>query len=160
MKKLFIAALFASQAALAFASDASNCSANGGTFMTGTVVKNPWFQYGSQQIDGIWLDHTHVSIRSDYDGYVYDVAMDNVYAYDYQENMTWIPPSLAALTVGTRLELCGKMYSTGNGIHWVHNNCNATPTTSDPDGWTKKIDSYGNVGYNREGSQAYCYLWN
>ena len=105
------------------------------------------------------LSHTHVKVQSDQDGQYYDVAMDNVYASDYVLNARSMPRSLASIQVGDSLELCGKFYTSGYGIHWVHDNCGVTPDGSHPDGWVKEIDSNGNTGDNLEASQAYCYLW-
>jgi hypothetical protein len=144
----------------AFATEQTTCSTNKGTFLTGNVTTGPKFQAASQTISGVQVSHTIMYIKADQDGRSYQVAMDNVYASDYVKNSTSVPPSLAALTVGTRVELCGEKYSDGSGIHWVHNNCNATPTTTAPNGWVKKISSTGTIGTNLERSQTYCYLWN
>jgi hypothetical protein len=144
----------------AFATEQTTCSTNKGAFLTGSVTTGPKFQAASQTISGVQVSHTIMYIKADQDGRSYQVAMDNVYASDYVKNSTSVPPSLAALTVGTRVELCGEKYSDGSGIHWVHNNCNATPTTSAPNGWVKKISSTGTIGTNLERSQTYCYLWN
>jgi len=111
-------------------------------------------------IDGIRQSHTIISMRADQDGKSYQVAMDNVYAADYVRNSTSIPASLAALKAGTKVEVCGEKYSDGTGIHWVHSNCGATPTTTAPNGWVKQIAASGTIGTNLERSQAYCYLWN
>ena len=116
--------------------------------------------YESQTLSGVQLSHTVLYMKADQDGKYYQVAMDNVYATDYVKNSTSMPASLAALKAGTRIEVCGEKYSDGSGIHWVHNNCGDTPSTSAPNGWTKTIASSGSVSANLERSTNYCYLWN
>lgn len=144
----------------AHASEQSTCSANKGAFLTGTVTSGPKFASGSS-ISGVETSHTHVNLKADQDGKTYDVAMDNVYAVDYVKNAKAVPASLAAIKVGSRLEVCGEKYSGGTvGIHWVHSNCGATPTATAPNGWVKQIAASGSVGANLERSQTYCYLWN
>lgn len=163
MKRLLLSLaslLLLSQGVCAQASEQTTCSANKGTFLTGTVTTGPRFQSASQTIDGIKLSHTIIYLRADQDGRSYQVAMDNVYAVDYVRNSTSIPASLAALKAGTRVEVCGEKYSDGSGIHWVHSNCGATPTVTAPNGWVKQIATSGTIGANLERSQAYCYLWN
>lgn len=164
MKKFalsFVALVVLTQGACAFASEQSTCTTtNKGTFLSGTVTTGPRFQAASQTIDGVKLSHTIIYMRADQDGRSYQVAMDNVYAVDYVQNSTSIPASLAALKAGTKVEVCGKKYSDGSGIHWVHSNCGATPTTSAPNGFIKQISSTGAIGANLERSEAYCYLWN
>jgi hypothetical protein len=160
LNKAFIALFLLSQSLSAMASEQTTCQAADGAFLTGTVTSAPKFATGSY-IQGVQTSHTHVNLKADQDGKTYDVAMDNVFAVDYVKNSTAVPKSLAAITVGSRLEVCGLKYTSGTtGIHWVHNNCNATPTTSAPNGWTKQISSTGVVGTNLERSQTYCYLWN
>ena len=144
----------------ASASEQSSCTANKGAFLTGTVTSGPKFASGSS-IDGVETSHTHVNLKADQDGKTYDVAMDNVYAVDYVKNAKSVPASLAAIKVGSRLEVCGEKYTSGTtGIHWVHSNCGATPATTAPNGWVKQISSSGAIGSNLERSQTYCYLWN
>ena len=155
-----VSLLLLSQGACAYASEQSTCTANKGAFLTGTVTTGPRFQSASQTIDGIKLSHTIIYMRADQDGKSYQVAMDNVYAVDYVQNSTSIPASLAALKAGTKVEVCGEKYSDGTGIHWVHSNCGATPTTTAPNGWVKQIATSGTIGANLERSQSYCYLWN
>jgi hypothetical protein len=155
-----VSLLLLSQGACACASEQSTCTANKGALLTGTVTTGPRFQSASQAIDGIKLSHTIIYMRADQDSKSYQVAMDNVYAVDYVQNATSIPASLAALKAGTRVEVCGEKYSDGTGIHWVHSNCGATPTTTAPNGWVKPISTGGTIGLNLERSQNYCYLWN
>lgn len=159
MKISILALALLSLSAVASASEQSACTAAGGSFLTGTVTSAPKFAAATQTIQGVQLSHTHVNLRGDKDGRTYDVAMDNVYAYDYVLNSSRIPKSLAAIKVGDHLELCGALYTSGVGIHWVHSNCGATPSRSAPNGWVKEMSSSGSVGSNLEGSQSYCYLW-
>ncbi len=158
MKKIILALLVLSQSMFAYASEMSNCTANKGTYMTGTVTSAPRFNLGNTYIKGVRLTHTRLYLRSDQDGRSYDVAMDNLFAVDYVKNATSMPPSLANIKIGNRLSLCGKKYSDGTGIHWVHTNCGDVPTLSKPNGSVKLISSTG-VGLNLERSQNYCYLW-
>ncbi|WP_426211524.1 hypothetical protein [Massilia sp. TWP1-3-3] len=159
MKKSLIVLLLSLPALSASASEQSMCTANGGSFITGTVTSAPRYASGSS-INGVMLSHTRLYLRADQDGKSYDVAMDNVYAVDYIKNAQAMPASLAAIRVNERLELCGATYTSGTGIHWVHSNCNATPTRTKPNGWVKHLASDGTPGINLERSQNYCYLWN
>ena len=159
LKKSLIALLFSLPALSATASEQSSCAANGGSFLTGTVTSAPRYASGSS-IKGVMLSHTRLYLRADQDGKSYDVAMDNVYATDYVKNSHTMPASLAAIRVNDRLELCGATYTSGTGIHWVHSNCNATPTTAKPNGWVKHLGANSTPGANLERSQNYCYLWN
>ena len=143
----------------AMASEQTMCSANGGAFITGTVTSAPRYASGSS-INGVMLSHTRLYLRADQDGKSYDVAMDNVYATDYIRNAQAMPASLASIRVNDRLELCGATYTSGTGIHWVHSNCNAVPTSTKPNGWVKHLAASGAAGINLERSQNYCYLWN
>ena len=160
MKNALIATLLLGLAAAASATEQSSCSAAKGAFLTGTVTTAPKFAAATQTIQGVQLSHTHLSLRADQDGKVYDVAMDNVFATDYVKNAKTVPASLAAIKVNDRLELCGAKYTSGVGIHWVHTNCGDVPTTSAPNGWVKRFSASGSVGSNVERSQTYCYLWN
>jgi hypothetical protein len=148
--------LFSPVAALA--NEQSACEASAGAFLTGTVQSAPRFATGAA-VRGVRTSHTHVSLVADQDGKTYDVAMDNVFAADYVKNSDAVPGSLGAIQVGSRLELCGAKYTSGTGMHWVHNNCNATPSARAPNGWVKHIAANGAVGDNLESNQTYCYLW-
>lgn len=160
MRIVLVTLFLLSQSLCALASEQTTCTANKGAFLTGSVTTSPKFQAATQTIQGVQISHTIMYIKADQDSKSYQVAMDNVYAVDYVKNSTSIPPSLAALKAGTRVELCGQKYSDGSGIHWVHSNCGATPTTSAPNGWVKTISTSGTIGANLERSQTYCYLWN
>lgn len=159
MKKLIIALFLLCPSLAALASELTNCTANKGAYLTGTVTTAPKFHTSSTVIDGIRLTHTRLYLRADQDGKTYDVAMGNIYAVDYVRNSTSMPPSLAAIKVNDRLSLCGVKYTSGTGIHWVHTNCGDVPTTSKPNGSVKKISSTGSVGLNLERGQNYCYIW-
>lgn len=160
MKK-FLSVLFLMVPSLyATASDQSACSAAGGAYLTGIVATAPKFASASTTLQGVKLSHTHVTVKSDQNGKLYDVAMDNVYAVDYVKNANSIPKSLAAIKIGDHLELCGQLYTSGGlGIHWVHDNCNVPPTSSTPNGWVEELAANGTAGVNLERSTAYCYLW-
>ncbi|MDC8756016.1 hypothetical protein [Janthinobacterium fluminis] len=160
MNKLIIALYLMSQTMYAVADGRSDCDAAAGEFLSASVVSAPKFARAKQTIKGIKLSHTHINVRPDGDSRVYDVAMSNVYARDYVRNANNIPKSLAALRTGDKLELCGKLYTSGLGIHWVHSNCNITPDAEHPDGSVKKVLADGSTGENLQSSQAYCYLWN
>jgi hypothetical protein len=158
LNKSLVALFLLSQSMYVFASEQSACTAADGALLTGTITSAPKFASGSS-LKGIMLSHTHVSLRADQDSKVYDVAMDNVFALDYVKNANSMPKSLASMKVNDRIEVCGAKYTSGVGIHWVHNNCNAAPSTSAPNGWVKKLAG-STVGPNLESNQAYCYLWN
>ncbi len=160
MKNSLFALLMVSASLSTSATEQDLCTAARGVLLTGTVTSAPKFASASSTIQGVKLSHTHVRLVADQDGKNYDVAIDNVFAADYVKNANAIPPSLAAIKVNDRLELCGEKYTSGVGIHWVHTNCGATPSTTAPDGWVKHISTSGGIGSNLERSQTYCYLWN
>lgn len=159
LKKSIVALLLICPSIIAFASEQTTCTANKGTYLTGVVTSAPRFASSSTTIQGIQLTHTRLNLRAT-DGKTYDVAMGNVYAVDYVRNSTAMPRSLEAIKVNDTLGLCGVKYTSGTGIHWVHNNCGAVPTTSKPNGWVKIHSPTGTIGLNLERSQNYCYLWN
>lgn len=159
MKKFLVVLFLMSQSIYAMADGQSDCDAAAGSYLTGSVVGGPTFASAKSYLKGIGLSHTHLKVQSDQDGQVYDVAIDNVYARDYVKNSRSIPRSLTSIQVGDQLELCGELYSSGLGIHWVHNNCNVTPDNAHPDGFIKEVAADGTEGDNLEASQAYCYLW-
>lgn len=159
MYKSIVALLVLSQSFVAFASEQTLCAANKGAYVTGVVTSAPRFATSSSTIQGIRLTHTRLNLRGT-DGKTYDVAMGNVYAVDYVRNATTMPKSLAAIKVNDTLGLCGVKYTSGTGIHWVHNNCGEVPTAAEPNGWVKIHAPTGAIGANLERSQNYCYLWN
>lgn len=142
----------------AFADHRADCSAAAGTYLTGTLVSAPSFQHGKSQ-RGIELSHTHLSLKADQDGRTYDVAIDNVFADGYDAAGSHVPAPLNTLRRNDRIEVCGQLYTSGIGIHWVHTNCGDTPTRAKPDGWLKKLYPDGSTSANFEGNTEYCYLW-
>ena len=151
--------LLSSMARADQAADATQCQQSAGSFLTGTVSNGPKFQSGKERRHGVWLSHTHVTLKAD-DGTSYDVAIDNVFAKGYRRNEADVPAPLDAIRTGDRLELCGQLYTGGDvGIHWVHTNCGDRPTSDKPDGWVRKLDADGNAGDNMESNQAFCGLW-
>lgn len=147
-----------------FAADSQACQNNGGTLFVATIVSNPVYKSGSSR-QGVELSHTHVSAvpigEQQSSANTYDIAMDNVFAsgYDSAEPNNQVPAPLTSLKVGQNVEFCGQPYSDGGGIHWVHTNCGDTPTTSEPNGSVRIINSSGSLGTNLENSTEYCSLW-
>lgn len=139
-----------------WASPVTNCTAAGGSYLSGTVIDGPFFARG-KRIQGIELSHTRLQLASDSDKHAYDLAIDNVYASDYQPDRQDVPYSLSMLVPGTRLAVCGTRFP--GGIHWVHSNCGVSPTAEKPDGWVRIVGGDGQVGQSLTGSQNYCYLW-
>ncbi|MBA8735194.1 hypothetical protein CBW21_15350 [Chromobacterium violaceum] len=158
MKKLVLTACLLGASFAALADAQSDCRAAAGSYLTGTVVSGPTFASG-QMLNGVELSHTHVRLRADQDGRTYDVAMDNVYAYGYDYAGEDVPSPLNTIQRGDRLQLCGQLYTSGVGIHWVHPNCGTQPTSRQPNGWVKKIYSDGTVSDNYEANTEYCQLW-
>jgi hypothetical protein len=141
--------------AAAWADAAADCKAAAGTLIVGTAQTNPWFKSG-KPLKGIPLTHTHLTMQSDADGKSYDVAIDNVFADGYDKSAKTVPAPLNTIAAGDKLSVCGQPFP--GGIHWVHTNCGATPTSAKPNGWVRKVTD--NVaGENMEGSQKYCCLW-
>jgi hypothetical protein len=143
---------------IALADAVQDCHDATGSYLTGTVVTPPSFS-GGKKLNGVELSHTHLSVQADSDGKTYDVAIDNVFADNYTKNEKSVPAPLNSIMVGDKLQLCGQLYSSGLGIHWVHTNCGVTPTAAKPNGWVKKISDNGSVSDNFEDLTTYCYLW-
>jgi hypothetical protein len=150
------ALLLLSAGTSAFADDASDCAAAGGSLLNGEVVSAPKFKSGMFR-KGVELSHTHLSLKGANDGRTYDVAIDNVFADGYVENKKGVPAPLNTINVGDQIEVCGIPFQ--GGIHWVHNNCGDHPTKSDPNGWLKKVQANGTLGPNMEDGEKFCYLW-
>ena len=142
----------------AFADEKSACTAAAGSLVTGEVVTPPVFKGGKYQ-RGVQLSHTHFTVKSDKDGKRYDVAADNVFASGYQKNSQEVPAPLNSIKIGDHVSLCGQLYTSGTGIHWVHTNCGAKPKPNKPNGWIKILKSDGSESENFEDSQNYCKLW-
>jgi hypothetical protein len=142
----------------ASADNRQSCAAASGSYVSGVVVKGPKFTHG-QFRQGIELSHTHLKLRADQDGQVYDVAIDNVFASGYQPGQSGVPAPIDAIRVNDRLELCGELYDRGVGIHFVHTNCGARPTPAHPDGWIRQLDGQGRAGPNLEANTSFCPLF-
>lgn len=158
-KFLFVSSCAVATLALsgvARADDQSDCAKADGKLLAGVVIAPPSF-VGGKSLKGIPLTHTHIRIKGDADGKVYDLAVDDVFAAGYDPHASTVPAPLSSIAVGAHLEACGIPYA--GGMHWVHTNCGDTPTAQDPDGWLKVIDATGAAGPNLEDSQKYCYLW-
>jgi hypothetical protein len=159
MKRIVLAAAFVlGTSSLALADEAGACQAAAGSYVTGTVLTAPRF-VGGQPRKGVELSHTRLSLKADQDGRTYDVAIDNVFAAGYDAARHSVPAPLNTIVKGDRLELCGQLYTSGVGIHWVHTNCGVTPSPDQPNGWVKKLAADGSPGDNLEGATEYCKLW-
>jgi hypothetical protein len=134
-----------------------SCAAAGGSYLTGAIVQGPKFAHG-QFRQGIELSHTHLKVKADQDGRLYDVAIDNVFANGYQPGARGVPAPLDTLHAGQRLALCGQLYDRGVGIHFVHTNCGQAPTANHPDGYVRVIEG-GGAGPNLEGNGGECSLF-
>ncbi|MBC3873356.1 hypothetical protein [Undibacterium flavidum] len=149
------------------------CQAAGGYFQTGTVNTPANSDYpqvtnykSGKKLKGIPLSHTHIEITSTIDGNVYDVAIDNVFANDYNKNQYTVPASYAkGIVGGGTLYLCSGNpskvpYSENEGIansgfDWVHTNCAQS-------GFSSTFQNgfiYNDKNVNLTNSQTYCYLW-
>jgi hypothetical protein len=122
------------------------------------VVSEPAFAAGKSR-RGTELSHTRLSLKADQDGRVYHVAIDNVFAAGYDSAGDSVPPDLDKIHKGTRLQLCGQLFSRGIGIHWVHMNCADRPTEAEPNGWTKIVNPDGSLSPNLAANGKYCGLW-
>jgi hypothetical protein len=158
MKRSLIALCLLLAMGQAWADDRQACAAASGSYVSGVVVKGPKFAHG-QYRQGIELSHTHLKLRADQDGQVYDVAIDNVFASGYQPGQRGVPAPIDAIRVNDRLEMCGQLYDRGVGIHFVHTNCGARPTPAHPDGWLRLVDGQGRAGSNLESSTTFCPLF-
>lgn len=153
MKRILLMLALATASAAAMANATQDCAAAGGSYVSGVVVKGPKFAHG-QYRQGVELSHTHLKLRSDQDGQVYDVAIDNVFASGYDPEQRTVPPPIDTIRLGDRIEACGILYDQGVGIHFVHNNCGERPTASHPDGWLRRAG-----GANLESNTRYCSLF-
>lgn len=158
MKHILFALVLGAACATAMADDRQSCEAVDGSYLSGQVVKGPKFVHG-QFRQGVELSHTHLKLRADQDGRVYDVAIDNVFANGYRQGERSVPAPLDTIREGDRLQLCGQLYDRGVGIHFVHNNCGARPADNHPDGWIRIVDGRGQPGGNLEAGTTYCDLF-
>ena len=153
-----LAAAFAhAGAAHAAAGERPACEAAGGSYLTGPIVQGPTFRHG-QFRQGVELSHTHLKVKADQDGRVYDVAIDNVFANGWRPGARGVPAPLDGLHPGQRLSLCGQLYDRGVGIHFVHTKCGEAPSTKHPDGWIRVVDG-GAAGPNLEANSSQCGLF-
>ena len=90
LNKTLFALVLCALSLSATASEQTDCSAAAGAFLTGTVTSSPKYASGSY-IQGVQVSHTHVNLTADQDGLSYDVAMDNVFAYDYIQGSSSMP---------------------------------------------------------------------
>jgi hypothetical protein len=150
------------------------CNSIGGYFQYGVINSPPSSDYtavvnyaaATGSIAGIPLSHTHIEITSARDGYIYNVAIDNVFANNYNPLSGVVPASYENnLTAGSIIYLCSGNpsvvpYSVSGtfaikGFDWVHTNCAASGYTSSfLNGFL-----YDSKGQNLTNSQTYCYLW-
>ena len=156
--RILFALVLAAACGTAAADDRQACGAADGSFLTGQVVAGPTFAHG-QFRQGVELSHTHLKLRADQDGLVYDVAIDNVFANGYRQGQTGVPAPIDTIREGDHLELCGQLYDRGVGIHFVHDNCGAAPSANHPDGWIRVVDGSGAAGPNLEAGTAFCALF-
>ncbi|MGZ5199516.1 MAG: hypothetical protein ACXWC4_07060 [Telluria sp.] len=158
MKRIVLGVLLAVIGSAAMADDRQVCQAADGSYLSGVVVLGPKFVHG-QYRQGVELSHTHLKLRADQDGQVYDVAIDNVFANGYQQNQRDVPAPINGIRVNDRLALCGQLYDRGVGIHFVHTNCGQAPSSNHPDGWIRVVDASGRAGPNLEGNTSFCPLF-
>jgi hypothetical protein len=158
MKPCLLGLALALASSLVLADGQHDCAAASGSYLTGVVVKGPKFAHG-QYRRGVELSHTHLKLRADQDGRVYDVAIDNVFANGYQPGQREVPAPISGIRVNDRLELCGELYDRGVGIHFVHTNCGEFPSRDHPDGWIRLVDRRGSSGANLEANTSQCSLF-
>jgi hypothetical protein len=158
MKYIVLAVLLAAAGSAAMADERQACQAADGAYLSGVVVKGPKFAHG-QYRQGVELSHTHLKLRADQDGQVYDVAIDNVFANGYQPGSRDVPAPIDTIRVNDRLSLCGQLYDRGVGIHFVHTNCGEFPSRDHPDGWIRLVDRRGSSGANLEANTSQCSLF-
>ncbi|GAB3453178.1 hypothetical protein GCM10027321_02950 [Massilia terrae] len=158
MKRALFGMLLAMAAATAAADERQSCEAASGAWRSGVVLQGPRFAHG-QFRQGIELSHTHLKLRADQDGQVYDVAIDNVFASGYRPGQPVVPAPIDGIREGDHLSLCGQLYDRGIGIHFVHTNCGQSPAPNHPDGWLRVVDRSGQSGDNLESSTNYCPLF-
>lgn len=156
------------------------CESSGGYFQYGNVLAPPSsdysevtnFQKASQTLQGVPLSHTVIEIASGLNGRIYQVAIDNVFAIDYNgESYNVYSESVPeiyqkSLTPGQTAYFCSGNaksvpYSVSDekfaesGFDWVHTNCVAAGFESNgfTNGWLV-VD-----GKKLTDNTTYCYLW-
>lgn len=154
------------------------CSQVGGYFQYGIINSPPNSDYpqvtnyeeGTDSIEGIPLSHTYIEMTSAIDGYIYEIAIDNVFADNYDPFSYTIPTTyITNLTAGSTIYLCSgnpksvpypvnvgesNAYAK-QGFDWVHTNCGASGYFSN----YKNGFLYDQNNQNLTNSQQYCYLW-
>lgn len=148
------------------------CSSNGGYFQYGTIITPQKGDYpavtnfkNGGKLQGIPLTHTHIEITSGVDGKIYDIAIDNVFAPDYDPHKAIVPPSYAkSLTANSTIYLCSGNATkvpyalteavATQGFDWVHTNCAAS-------GYHSSFQNgfLYSQNVNLTNSQTYCRLW-
>jgi hypothetical protein len=150
------------------------CTKAGGYFQYGIIDSPPNSDYAttltygpaSKSILGIPLSHTYIEITSALDGNIYQVAIDNLFANNYDPLSKVVPATYADnLTAGSIVYLCSGNptrvpYSfKGNfavkGIDWVHPNCSNSGSHS----VYQTGFLYASNRQNLTNNQTYCYLW-
>lgn len=158
MKRILFGVLLAMAVGAVAADERQSCEAASGAWRSGVVLQGPKFVHG-QFRKGIELSHTHLKVRADQDGQVYDVAIDNVFASGYRPGQPVVPSPIDSIRAGDHLSMCGQLYDRGVGIHFVHTNCGESPAPNHPDGWLRVVDRSGRPGDNLESSTNYCPLF-
>lgn len=148
-----------------------------GYFQYGTVNVPPNSDYpkvtnykSGWKKKGIPLSHTHIEITSAIDNTVYDVAIDNVFASDFNKDSHTVPYSyVTGILGGKTLYLCSgnpnhvpyeakerdRDPKAKRGFDWVHTNCSQSGYKSSfLNGFI-----YNDQGVNLTNNQKYCYLW-
>lgn len=142
--------------------EGAQCRAQGGDYLTGTIVSGPFFVSARKSQRGVALSHTQIILRAP-SGRTYDIRADNVFADGYdQAGPNQVPAPLSTLSPGDQLSLCGRVYRTragGMGMDWVHTNCGNPPDRHAPDGWLEQVSPAMTNSPNLEGSEEYCHLW-
>lgn len=140
----------------------AQCRAQGGDYLTGTIVSGPFFVSARKSQRGVALSHTQIILRAP-SGRTYDIRADNVFANGYdQAGPDQVPAPLSTLSPGDQLSLCGHAYKTrtgGMGMDWVHTNCGKPPGRHTPNGWLRQLSPAMTNSPNLEGSEEYCHLW-
>jgi hypothetical protein len=150
------------------------CAAESGYFQYGIINSPPSSDYpnvvnyaaATESIQTIPLSHTHIEITSAVDGKIYNVAIDNVFAANYNPFSESIPATYSAnLTAGSMIYMCsgnpsGVPYSVSGtfaqqGFDWVHTNCVASGYAST----YKNGFLFTSNNQNLTNGQTYCYLW-
>jgi hypothetical protein len=149
---IFLISCGNSQNSSQVAIDTNYSCADGGTSVTARIETAPYFASSRDRLQDIELSHTIFYATDIKTNTYYQVAVDNVFANDFNASSNQMPNSYQEnFKVGKIASLCGLTYTNPTGIHWVHTNCNNP--ASGPTGHVI-IDNK-----NYTNSTAYCYLW-